>query len=1062
MKRSVYTLVRLSLPGLILCFLVLAAVVGPEITKSSGSVAKPLRNIAAQTEAPAVTQLCFTGQSLATGDASAGQRGNTAALVDSAGCNMASSGCAVQGGNAFFYDVYAINATGCGAGNPSITARTCNTACGQAAGTADTLVFIYQKASGAPGTFGNAVFDPANPCTNLRGGDNNGCSPQSTQTVTLCSGIFVVVVTHNLQTSSCPTPNTNCGTYNLEITVNAGTTCQITQVPTAVALDAFAANGYVEGTNINWKTGREVNNLGFNLYRQDGGKRTRINDQVLAGSALLAGAGTDLKSGQSYAWTDRLPATRNTQYWLEDLGLDGQSTWHGPFDVNRSALREHLPPAKGRAQLLNKLGTGSSQAGRTTPLQRQASSPGVPLMGAEGMRIASQPGAASVPSIKLSAKQEGWYRVTASELAASGFDTRVDPRMLQLSVDGQEQAITVRGEEDGRFDATDAIEFYGIGLDSAATDSRTYWLMAGSQPGLRIEKIKGKGSRGTPSSFPYTVERRDRTIYFSALRNGERENFFGAVVGRDPVNQSISVLHLDPAATGAELEIGLQGVTALSHRVHVEVNNVEVGAIGFDGQVEGSTKFPLARDLLREGENSIRLTAFGGDSDISLVQNVRITYPHTYTADGDALRFSLSAKQQVTIDGFTNSGIRVFDVTDPGAIREITSRVESRKGAYSVTVSAPKGGGERLLLAVADGAAIRPAEIVLNRPSNLREPGRGADVVIISHRDFVDAVAPLKAAREKQGFSVAVADIEDVYDDFSFGQKSPQAVKDFLLFARSNWGTPPRYVLLVGDASLDPKGYLGFGNADFVPTKLIDTTLMETASDDWFVDFNGDGAADIAIGRLPVRTSEEAAAMIAKIIDYDNSEPVNRVMLVSDTGDDYDFAAFNAELRNEMPRNMIVQEINRGSVADAQSELIAGLDQGQKIVNYVGHGNINQWRGNVLTSASASTLTNSRHLPFFVMMTCLNGYFQDASLEGLAEALMKSERGGAIAVWASSGMTSPTGQNELNQQILRVVLASGSGSSTLGEATVQAKSAVSDTDVRRTWILFGDPTMRLR
>ncbi len=33
---------------------------------------------------------------------------------------------------------------------------------------------------------------------------------------------------------------------------------------------------------------------------------------------------------------------------------------------------------------------------------------------------------------------------------------------------------------------------------------------------------------------------------------------------------------------------------------------------------------------------------------------------------------------------------------------------------------------------------------------------------------------------------------------------------------------------------------------------------------------------------------------------------------------------------------------------------------------------------------------------------------------------------------------------------------------TLGKATVKAKSSVSDQDVRKTWILFGDPTIRLK
>ncbi len=56
-----------------------------------------------------------------------------------------------------------------------------------------------------------------------------------------------------------------------------------------------------------------------------------------------------------------------------------------------------------------------------------------------------------------------------------------------------------------------------------------------------------------------------------------------------------------------------------------------------------------------------------------------------------------------------------------------------------------------------------------------------------------------------------VVDIEDVYDEFSYGAHSAQALKDFLTRAATNWTPPPRYVLLVGDASYDPRNYEGFG-----------------------------------------------------------------------------------------------------------------------------------------------------------------------------------------------------------------------------------------------------------
>jgi len=96
-----------------------------------------------------------------------------------------------------------------------------------------------------------------------------------------------------------------------------------------------------------------------------------------------------------------------------------------------------------------------------------------------------------------------------------------------------------------------------------------------------------------------------------------------------------------------------------------------------------------------------------------------------------------------------------------------------------------------------------------------------------------------------------------------------------------------------------------------------------------------------------------------------------------------------------------------------------------------------------------------------VMMTCLNGYFHDPALDSLAESLLKAEHGGAVAVWASSGMTMPADQALLNQELYRSLFYRG-GATTIGEAVVRAKSSSSRTDVRRTWILLGDPATRLK
>ena len=61
---------------------------------------------------------------------------------------------------------------------------------------------------------------------------------------------------------------------------------------------------------------------------------------------------------------------------------------------------------------------------------------------------------------------------------------------------------------------------------------------------------------------------------------------------------------------------------------------------------------------------------------------------------------------------------------------------------------------------------------------------QGADLVIISHAEFMESLQPLKTHRESQGYSVALIDVEDIYDEFSYGTKTPQAIKDFLTRAK--------------------------------------------------------------------------------------------------------------------------------------------------------------------------------------------------------------------------------------------------------------------------------------
>ncbi|HTG13668.1 MAG TPA: hypothetical protein VK747_00215, partial [Blastocatellia bacterium] len=91
---------------------------------------------------------------------------------------------------------------------------------------------------------------------------------------------------------------TGSGDYLLSISKN----CAVG--PTAATFAGSDAASYDTGVLIKWKTGYEVDNLGFNIYREQAGQRVRLNPSLIAGSALMAGQGTVLTSGLSYSWVD--------------------------------------------------------------------------------------------------------------------------------------------------------------------------------------------------------------------------------------------------------------------------------------------------------------------------------------------------------------------------------------------------------------------------------------------------------------------------------------------------------------------------------------------------------------------------------------------------------------------------------------------------------------------------------------------------------------------------------------------------------------------------------------
>lgn len=875
--------------------------------------------------------------------------------------------------------------------------------------------------------------------------------------------------------------------------------------PTAVRLTRFDAVSYADGVQLSWDSGFEVNNLGYHVYREQNGKRTRVTPSVVAGSALTVGQGSRLTAGYSYSWFDP-QGTPDAVYSLEAIDLDGSRQWAGP--IHSSAGSTTGSPRRQRTKLLNELVSTSDSSSSVDQISEwpaavtpDNSSPvandrdtylssdkvnrhnappqstGIPRNETKsqeqpesrGSSLAIQQAIAAGKAVKIQIRKPGWYRVTQAELVAAGLDPASDANLLQLFVNGEEVAISLSAEG-SQLRSTDTIEFYGVPLDTPTTDTQTYWLIVGTTAGKRVlarrTKIKpsDQNSEPAPGSFDLTVERRERLLYVSNLLNGEAENLFGAPIFDELVNQTLNLRNVDrDSPSQPQIEVALQGLSFGNHRVELQLNGGNLGTMTFSGREHAIARFSLNPARLVEGNNVVTLISTNGSSDVSAVDWLRLTYPRQYTAENNSLKLSVPGGQPLRIHGFSSPNVRVIDVTEPDSPVQLPASAAALAGSYSVRVQ-PSGNGHRILIAFTDDLSAHPAAITANRTSSWHSHLNGADMVIITHRDFSQAIDPLAALRRNQGLKVAVVDVEDVYDEFSFGAHTPVAIKDFLKSAAANWTRKPQYLLLVGDSSWDPRNYLGQGANDFVPTKLIDTGAMETGSDDWLADFNDVGLANLAVGRLPARTAAEVNLMVSKILSFEHERELNAPLRGAVMVADKDFEPQSAKTAALLPNAVTVQSINRAAVGNddvMRGQVVDALNQGPMVVNYYGHGSVRVWTSaGLLNSSLATSLTNANSLSLYVMMTCLNGYASDANIDSLAEAALKAPNGGAVAVWASSGFTTPPPQFEMNTEFYRLLF--GGQPMRLGDAIRSAKAATTDMDVRRTWVLLGDPAMRIR
>ncbi|MCU0520523.1 MAG: C25 family cysteine peptidase, partial [Anaerolineae bacterium] len=437
------------------------------------------------------------------------------------------------------------------------------------------------------------------------------------------------------------------------------------------------------------------------------------------------------------------------------------------------------------------------------------------------------------------------------------------------------------------------------------------------------------------------------------------------------------------------------------------------------------------------------------------------------------------------LSGFTTDTVRILDITDPISPVRIAAG-PSQYGGLAYTLPFEQSlSGERRYLAVATAQVRSPISVSRDAVSDLHSTSNSADYIVISHGSLITSAQALADYRGTQGLRSQVVDVLDIYDEFNFGIPDAAAIREFLAYAYANWTAPaPAYVVLFGDGHYDPKDNLGRGEPSLVPPYLaaVDPWIRETAADNRYVTIDGDNLPDMFLGRLPANTLEQANVLVNKIIVYEQPSAAGawqaKLLFVADNEDSAgNFAEdSNAVADHYIPDPYAVDKVYLGVThpitVEARAAITAAINEGRLIVNYAGHGATQLWAGERLLSLdSMPFLINAGRLPFFVPMTCLEGYFIIPSPPGdnyaaLAELVVRLPTGGAIASWSATGLGLASGHDYLNRGLYEAIFQEDMIE--LGPATAYAKQylAISPggryfSDLLETYTLFGDPALRL-
>lgn len=343
----------------------------------------------------------------------------------------------------------------------------------------------------------------------------------------------------------------------------------------------------------------------------------------------------------------------------------------------------------------------------------------------------------------------------------------------------------------------------------------------------------------------------------------------------------------------------------------------------------------------------------------------------------------------------------------------------------------------------------------------------GVQYLVVTHPVFREAADRVAALKTASGLRAAVVEVDTAYDAFSSGIVEANAVRALIARAAKASGAL-KYVLLMGDDTFDPNDYSGYGGGSFVPSLAAwDGAFGRIPSENRYADLDGDGRPDLAIGRLPVQTAEQAAVAVNKIAAHmASSRPAGQAQLfVADNATETDspFRENAERMAAQLPAGSVRWVDLSAGASAARTELVGAWSQAPLAAHYFGHGGVDKWADeDLLSSDDAESLVSARP-PVVFNWACETNWYQYLYGASLGEALVLAERG-AVASFGPTGISAPAAQRELYEEVYKRLAAPNPAP--LGEVIRAAKAAARAKGdhvqpVVDGWSLLGDPSLRL-